>query len=71
MTSVAFRNVEVFDGLGGESFIADVGVKAGRIDCIGEVSGAEVEIEGQGYVLTPGFIAVSYTHLTLPTKRIV
>ena len=42
MTSIAFRNVEVFDGLGGESFITDVGVKS-----------------------------VSYTHLTLPTKRIV
>ena len=30
MTSIAFRNVEVFDGLGGESFITDVGVKAGE-----------------------------------------
>ena len=56
MTSIAFRNVEVFDGLGGKSFIADVGVKAGRIDCIGEVTEAEVEIEGKGYVLAPGFI---------------
>ncbi len=56
MTSIAFRNVEVFDGLGGEPFITDVGVKAGRIDCIGQVSTAQVEIEGEGYVLSPGFI---------------
>ena len=27
MTSIAFRNVEVFDGLGGEPFITDVGVR--------------------------------------------
>ena len=38
MTSIAFRNVELFDGLGGEPFITDVGVKAGRIDSIGQVS---------------------------------
>ena len=56
MTSIAFRNVEVFDGLGGEPFITDVGVKAGRIDSIGEVPTAQVEIEGEGYVLSPGFI---------------
>jgi len=56
MKSIAFRNVEVFDGLGGESFITDVGVKSGRIDRIGEVSEAEIEIEGEGYVLAPGFI---------------
>ena len=52
MTSIAFRNVEVFDGLGGEPFITDVGVKAGRIHCIGRVSKAQVEIEGEGYVLS-------------------
>ena len=56
MTSIAFRNVEVFDGLGGEPFITDVGVKSGRIDRIGQVSTAQVEIEGEGYVLSPGFI---------------
>ena len=56
MTSIAFRNVEVFDGLGGESFITDVGVKSGRIDRIGQVPTAQIEIEGEGYVLSPGFI---------------
>ena len=62
---------------------ADVRIAAGRIAEIGDgiaTAGART-IEADGKLLIPGFVnahyhshdilPVSYTHLTLPTKRIV
>ena len=54
-----FRNVEVFDGIGTESYTADVAVVDGKIAEIGEVKLAGVEeIDGKGLSLAPGFVDV-------------
>ena len=59
---IVFRNVEVFDGTGKESFCADVFLKDGKIAQIG-CTGARAaeEIDGRGLSLAPGFIDV-HTH---------
>jgi N-acyl-D-aspartate/D-glutamate deacylase len=59
---VVFRNVEVFDGTGKESFFTDVCLKDGKIaqvSCTG--ARAAEEIDGENLSLAPGFIDV-HTH---------
>ena len=56
MTSIAFRNVEVLDGLGGPPLATDVGVENGRITRIGDVPNLELEVDCLGCTLAPGFI---------------
>ena len=75
---LVIRGGTIADGLGGELFEADVAIKDGRISELGRVAGkGREEIDARGKLVTPGFVdvhthyAVSYTHLTLPTKRIV
>ena len=57
------RNVRVLDGSGAESQTADVAVDAGRVCAIGQLSDylAGQVTEGNGRVLSPGFIDV-HTH---------
>ena len=57
------RRVRVVDGSGGEPYIADVAVDAGLICAIGQLSQytARQVTEGDGRVLSPGFIDV-HTH---------
>src|SRR3954468_20619313 len=57
------RNVQLYDGTGGEPARGDLAIKDGRIARIGDFSGvrAETEIDGQGRALAPGFIDV-HTH---------
>jgi N-acyl-D-aspartate/D-glutamate deacylase len=57
------RNVRVLDGSGAEPQAADVAVDAGLIRAIGQLSHytAPQVIEGEGRVLSPGFIDV-HTH---------
>lgn len=56
MTDLVIRNVNVLDGTGADSFIADVGIQAGRIESVGTVHAASTEIDGKGACLAPGFI---------------
>jgi|TARA_B100000315_G_scaffold258503_1_gene310913 N-acyl-D-aspartate/D-glutamate deacylase len=56
MTDLAIRNVNILDGSGAGSFRADIGIEAGRIETVGDVSGAAEEIDGNGACLAPGFI---------------
>ena len=59
---VVFRNVEVFDGTGSESYVADVALKGDKIAKIGKVSSEGiVEVDGKGLSLAPGFVDV-HTH---------
>jgi len=59
---VVFRNVEVFDGTGADSFVTDVALKDGKIVRIGTVEEeGVVEIPGEGLSLAPGFVDV-HTH---------
>ena len=54
----------VVDGTGGPSIKADVGVKAGRISQIGDLSGdtAAETIDATDRVVSPGFVDL-HTHL--------
>ncbi len=55
---IVIRQARVMDGTGAPWFVADVGVKAGKIVEIGRVDSAAAErvIDGTGLILAPGFI---------------
>ncbi|NMZ08987.1 D-aminoacylase [Pseudomonas proteolytica] len=57
------RQALIIDGSNTPGYIADVGLRDGRIETIGDLAGAqgEHEIEASGRVLAPGFIDV-HTH---------
>lgn len=56
------RGGQVYDGSGGDPFVADVAVKDGIIAAVGAVEGSASEvIEAQGRIVTPGFVDV-HTH---------
>ena len=63
MIDVILAGGEVFDGSGGGAFKADIGIRDGRIACIGDLSEQQsVErIELNGLALCPGFIDL-HTH---------
>src|SRR5947209_5788938 len=59
---VVIRHGRVADGTGNPAFLADVGVKDGRIAAIGRISGeGKTEVEAKGLMIAPGFIDV-HTH---------
>jgi N-acyl-D-aspartate/D-glutamate deacylase len=57
------RNVRVLDGSGSEPQVADVAVDGGLVCAVGQLSQyiAQIVTEGEGRVLSPGFIDV-HTH---------
>ena len=63
MIDLTLTGGEVFDGSGGGAFRADVGIRDGRIACIGDLSGQESaeRIELNGLAVCPGFIDL-HTH---------
>ncbi|WP_057003134.1 N-acyl-D-amino-acid deacylase family protein [Mycobacterium kyorinense] len=59
---LVIRNGTIVDGLGGEPYVGDVGVRGGVIAAIGEVSeGGAREIDATGLLVTPGFVDL-HTH---------
>ncbi len=54
---------EIFDGSGGEAVNADIGIRDGRIECIGDLSEQQAaeRIELDGLAVCPGFIDM-HTH---------
>lgn len=64
---ILIKNAFVFDGLGGDSVLADVGIKNERITFIGKASTnstSKQEIDGRGLYLSPGFIDPHTHYLT-------
>lgn len=63
MIDLTLAGGEVFDGSGGAAFRADVGIRDGRIACIGDLSGQESaeRVELEGLAVCPGFIDL-HTH---------
>ena len=56
------RNGTVVDGSGGKPYVADIGVRDGRIACIGQLANScEEEIDAGGCMVTPGFVDI-HTH---------
>ena len=56
------RGGRVVDGTGQPAFVADLGLRSGRIAAIGKVSGpATAEFDASGLIVAPGFIDV-HTH---------
>ena len=59
---VVIRGGSIMDGNGGEPFVADVAVTAGKIAAVGKVGGAGAEeIDAGGLSVTPGFVDL-HTH---------
>lgn len=59
---LVIRGGTVFDGLGGESFEADVAIHDGRIVEVGKVSASGTEeIDAKGLMITPGWVDL-HTH---------
>ncbi|MEX2534502.1 MAG: D-aminoacylase [Trueperaceae bacterium] len=63
MLDILFRDARIVDGSGNPWFRGDVGVEAGQIASIGDLSGssARLVVEAHDAYLTPGFIDV-HTH---------
>jgi N-acyl-D-amino-acid deacylase len=63
MLDVKFSRGEVFDGTGAAPFTADVGIRNGRIACIGDLSDLEAHthLDLNGLALSPGFVDL-HTH---------
>jgi N-acyl-D-aspartate/D-glutamate deacylase len=61
-SSLIIRNGTVVDGTGGAPFLADVGVKDGKIVEIGKIAWrADEEVDAEGLLVTPGFVDI-HTH---------
>ncbi|MDP3606404.1 MAG: amidohydrolase family protein, partial [Polaromonas sp.] len=62
MLDILVKGALVVDGRGGEPFVADVGVRDGRIVEVGAISEAAREtVDAHGLWLTPGFVDI-HTH---------
>src|SRR3989338_5460274 len=56
--SILIKNGTILDGAGGEPYVADLGISAGRIEKIGNLAGeaADQIIDASNLYVTPGFI---------------
>ncbi len=62
MLDLLFKGGTVVDGSGGEPFVADVGVRGGRIVALGTLTEAAHEtVDARGLWVTPGFVDI-HTH---------
>ena len=71
MLDILIKGGQVYDGLGGEPYPADVGIAGDRIAAIGQLTGAEarVTIDAARRAVAPGFIDMhSHADLNLLTS---
>ena len=63
MLDIIIKNGQIIDGTGAEPFVADIGIKDGKIVFIGDCQQeAKKVIDASGLVVTPGFID-SHSHV--------
>ena len=56
------RSGQIYDGTGSPSFLADIGIRSGRIAEVGRIAGRGVqEIDADGMIVAPGFVDI-HTH---------
>ena len=69
---LVIKNGRVMNPESGLDSLMNIGINGRTIATIqnGDLSGDQV-VNAVGNVVAPGFIAVSYTHLTLPTSDLV
>lgn len=67
MLDIIIKNGEIYDGKGGASFPADIGIQKDRIVKIGRLSSAEGRrvIDAQGLAAVPGFIDIHSHEFTI------
>ena len=56
MQDIVIKGATIIDGTGGVETQADIGIREGLIDAVGQVSAGHIEIDGTGLVLAPGLI---------------
>ena len=62
MLDLIIRGASVVDGTGRPARVADVGVKSGKVACVGRTDeGAEAILDADGLALMPGIVDV-HTH---------
>jgi N-acyl-D-amino-acid deacylase len=62
MYDVIVKGGQIYDGLGGDPFVGDVGVRDGKIVEVGRLSGpARETLDADGLMVTPGFVDI-HTH---------
>ncbi len=56
---VVIRSGRIYDGMGGQPFVADIGIKDGRIQAVGELgSRGGLVIDAENLSVAPGFIDI-------------
>jgi N-acyl-D-aspartate/D-glutamate deacylase len=62
---VVIKGGTIYDGMGGISFVADIGIEHGTIKTIGNIkTSSGLTIDAQGSIVSPGFIDI-HTHCEL------
>ena len=67
---VTVRGGTIVDGSGSEPFVADIGIKGGKIISIGNIDApSRFEINARGLIVSPGFIDIhSHSDFVLPAN---
>ncbi len=57
---ILIKNGSIIDGIGKKEFLADIGIKDGKIILIGRINDAEANqiIDAKGLKVSPGFIDI-------------
>ncbi len=66
MKSILIKNGTIYDGMGGDGYIADVLLRDGKIAMIGSCSSADIILDAAGRIVCPGFVDIHRHHDAKP-----